>query len=106
MRDAECGWWTWCQVAAAEALGAYARAYEMAPEAGRVERVTGRQVSILKDSPHAPSGRGAALALGHLPAQLLEPTWRHVIAAVCGAATGSVRHRHFRPPYLSRVTGS
>ena len=78
-------------MAAAEAMGAYGFAYEKVPDPGRVERVTGRQVAYLRDSHHAPSRRGAALALGHMPPQLLGPVWRHVIDAVCEAATESVR---------------
>ncbi len=73
------------QAAAVRALHAYARAYCAAPGAApRLAQLAQHYSARLRD-PNVAIRRGAALALGALPAAVLLPELQQVVCALCGA---------------------
>ncbi|KAL2632493.1 hypothetical protein R1flu_003972 [Riccia fluitans] len=73
------------QACAVAALKAFIAGYLLPASAPAIARTTSKYLQILKNDPNPAAQRGAALALGALPYDLLHPSWKEVMDALCAA---------------------
>ncbi|KAL3695132.1 hypothetical protein R1sor_008783 [Riccia sorocarpa] len=73
------------QACAVAALKAFVAGYLLPASTAAVAKTTTKYLQILRSDSNPAAQRGAALALGALPYDLLRPSWKEVMDALCAA---------------------